>query len=181
MAHLYQNLVPQPPPPPPTVNLQTPYSVEIMDLDGTLDKCNHESASCSDHITNEHFLSIRVERPTVNNISDSTHPCFCKSLLMLYFDCRSLLSKLWWTCCYLCHWQSGHCVSSRNMALQGMMYWTMRYWFQIILLLDLTEIDMGGGCCYVHSWKCCFYCTNRYKAEAAVRAALMCVMQTEAL
>ena len=82
------------PPPPPTVNLQTPYSVEIMDLDGTLDKCNHESASCSDHITNEHFLSIRVERPTVNNISDSTHPCFCKSLLMLYFDCRSLLSKL---------------------------------------------------------------------------------------
>ena len=75
------------------MNLQTPYSVKIMDLDGTLDKCNHESVSCSDHITNEHFFIHRVERPTANNISDSTHPCFRKSLLILYFNCRSLLPK----------------------------------------------------------------------------------------
>ena len=57
MVHLYQTSYLSPP---PTVNLQTPYSVKIMDLDGTLDKCNHESASCSDHITNEHFLSIKL-------------------------------------------------------------------------------------------------------------------------
>ena len=52
--------VPKPPtlapPPHPIVNLQTPYSP----LDGTLDKCNHESASHSDHIANEHFLSIEL-------------------------------------------------------------------------------------------------------------------------
>ena len=87
MVHLYQ-------PPPPHCESANPLFSQIMDLDGTLDKCNHESASCSDHITNEHFFIHRVERPTANNISDSTHPCFHKSLLILYFNCRSLLPKL---------------------------------------------------------------------------------------
>ena len=52
--------VPKPPTsaPSPTVNLQTPYSVKIIDLDGTLDKCNHESASCSDLMNI--FLSIEL-------------------------------------------------------------------------------------------------------------------------
>ena len=52
--------VPKSPTSAPTVNLQTPHSVKIADLDGTLDKCNQESASRSDHITDEHFLSMEL-------------------------------------------------------------------------------------------------------------------------
>ena len=46
--------------------------------------------------TDEHFFIHGVEQPATNNISDATHdhPCFRKSLLILYFNCRSMLPKL---------------------------------------------------------------------------------------
>ena len=95
--------------------------------------------------SNEHFFIHRVERPTANNTSDSTHPCFRKSLLILYF-------KTWWTCCYLCHWQSGHCVSIVETWLCSDVL------DNEVLIPNYSNVRLdrnrhgGGGCCYVHSW-----------------------------